>query len=133
MPILWTSSMSVGNKIVDSDHQKLFKLINIVEEELNSEKKENIENALRELENYTEEHFTREEALMKLGSYSGHFQHFKKHHNLKNQLKIIKKDILNDLNNPKNYDNLIEVLRKWLLDHVLVEDLKMRPYYKKLI
>ncbi len=123
--------MNVGNNKIDDDHKNLVQIINSIEEMLTSTKnKEEISKLLNQLAVYTKEHFTREERIMREIGYPRYFQHFKEHHKLRSQLEDIKDKIMSELQEPDTYDDLIELLRHWLLDHVIKEDLLMRPHFK---
>ncbi len=123
--------MCVGNNKIDDDHKNLIQIINSIEEMLVSTKnKEDISKALNQLAVYTKEHFSKEEQIMREKGYPAYFHHFKEHHKLRSQLEDIKDKILSELNEPDNYDDLIGLLRHWLLDHVIKEDLLMSPHFK---
>lgn len=135
MPILWVDKLSVSNDQVDSDHKTLISIINQIEKAI--ENKTDIpllKKSLNELEDYTHEHFRREESLMKSISYPHFYRHFKEHRKLVNKLEKIKRNLFDKIDNNLEIDNpdsLIDLLRNWLLDHVMKEDLLLKPYFKK--
>lgn len=132
MPIKWTEKMSVANDAIDSDHKQLIDLINTIEDCLfNSSDFEALISAMKKLEKYTYAHFEREQNIMKRINYPRHFQHFKSHHDLKNQYEQIKSRVFEDINlyhEVREKDELYDILRAWLIDHVLGEDLLMKPF-----
>jgi hemerythrin len=66
----WNSSYSVNVKRFDDDHQKLFAVINDLQEAMQSGKgSQVIERVVGELESYTRFHFSGEEALMAKTNY----------------------------------------------------------------
>jgi len=137
MAIKWVNSLSVSNTSVDNDHKHLIDIINQIEMSLQNENDEDgLKNGLKELEVYAEEHFQREEKLMKSVGYPNYYSHFKEHRDLINTLNGIKSDINKKLANKQKItepDALVDLLRHWLLDHVVKEDLQVKPYFKKLI
>lgn len=137
MAIQWTNSLSVENTSVDNDHKSLINIINQIEKAIENEMDTAaLQKGLKDLETYTHEHFSKEEALMKAVSYPNYYRHFKEHRELINKLINIKNDIFKELSDTeqiKDPAELIDLLRHWLLDHVVKEDLLMKPYLKKLI
>ena len=135
MPISWLNSMSVGNDLVDTDHKNLIQIINKFEEALENEvDSEKIASILHELDNYTVEHFKREELLMKKVNYPHYYKHFREHHNLVSQLTALKSEIILNIKKSgamETSDALVNLLRHWLIDHVFNEDLLLKPYLNK--
>lgn len=134
MAIIWRDTMEVGNVDIDNDHRQLIQIINSIEEKINSNINiEAINKTLIELEIYTDKHFGREEFIMKNRDYPRYYHHFKEHFKLKTQLSEIKRNFIADIKKKKedyNPDKLIQLLHDWLIDHVIKEDLLMRPYVK---
>lgn len=130
MPIQWRKQMSVGNLIIDLDHRYLLCLINSVEYALrHPEEGENLHSALKHLAEYAREHFDREEKIQYHIKYQYFMDHKMKHQKLLDRLDVIIKEVIDerDLNKLKEKSPVIAVLlRDWLLDHVLKEDMKMK-------
>ena len=136
MPIQWRAQMSVGNLIIDLDHRYLISLINQVEYALrHPEETENLRMALNQLSAYAREHFSREEQLQLRMQYGGYMQHKLAHQALLERLEVISSEIL-DENDPEkltaNREQITNLLREWLLDHVLKEDMRMKVELEKL-
>lgn len=135
MPILWQDNMSIGNERIDRDHRYLFCLINTIKFALNSDEHKNVVlTTIDQLELYTKEHFFREEALMLKINYPKYIDQKKEHGVLISQLSEIKdKIILVQHNMDMRYilPDLTALLRNWLLDHVLKDDMLMKPYFEK--
>ena len=76
----WRDSLSLNVPIIDSDHKKLFELLNRVRFlDLAGDEPQAIADALSELLLYTQTHFRREEKLMELGNYPGLERHRQYH------------------------------------------------------
>ncbi len=136
MAILWRDEMSVGDELIDSDHRYLICMINTVELAMVSKKPNNILMvALDQLSYYTQMHFNREEVLQEQTNYPQYSNHKKSHKDLVTQLNGIKNKISELSVNSDHYNdkvsNLVVFLRNWLLDHVIKEDLLMKPYILK--
>ncbi|MCU7937466.1 MAG: hypothetical protein KZQ99_21855 [Candidatus Thiodiazotropha sp. (ex Dulcina madagascariensis)] len=126
--------MSVGNHLVDMDHRLLICMINSVELALQSpgDDMARLEFSLDELEAYTDVHFDREERLQLKIGYTGHGDHKLLHRSLVDRLKEIRLSILK-IGDPHQLEResprLAELLRDWLLVHVLQEDMKMKTAF----
>jgi hemerythrin len=132
MNISWNNSMSVCNDALDNDHQNLIRIFNNLDECFESPTdKDTLRLELVELEKCMKLHFAREEVILSKVNYPNKHEHFEKHHDLKRQLKafITLLPFINEHNKdipPEG--NFINILRQWLTDHVLNEDLKIKPY-----
>ncbi|HIC9350652.1 TPA: bacteriohemerythrin [Campylobacter jejuni] len=122
----WNKSFSVHNAKIDAQHKKLFDLAGKVEFMLEKPiYKENLKLLLNEFFDYMKEHFYDEEKYMELIGYPELEQHKKIHKEIiKAMIKIIKNaKTTNDLK-----EKLYIVSRKWLLEHILYEDMKVEQY-----
>jgi len=130
MSILWRPQMSLGNALLDGDHRYLISLINTVELALKSAERDALVTALDQLAFYTRDHFDREEKVMRAIRYPAYEKHRQAHRDLTARLVQIRADIeavAADAAPADKIDPLIELLRSWLLDHVLKEDLLLKP------
>lgn len=136
MPIEWREQMSVANHLLDMDHRLLICKINLIEHALQApaEGMDDLRPALDELESYTEVHFDREERLQIAISYPNYSEHKWGHQELVTRLQEIKEQIL-EIDDPsqrtEQAPKLMEMLRDWLLAHVLQEDMKLKPFFLK--
>ena len=137
MPIVWRNAFSIGDPSIDANHRHLLVLINAVENVLKIEQPLSLLlTALDELEAYTREHFAREELLMINLQYARYDGHKAAHLELIEQLNDAAKPIreLGDgasqstLAVPEDVrDNLIGLIRHWLVDHIIKEDMLLKP------
>lgn len=136
MPIQWRKQMSVGNLILDLDHRYLLSLINQVEYALrHPEERETLNMAFEQLQEYAKEHFAREEHLQLRIQHRGYMQHKLAHQALLVRLAAISKRILDESDIERireQRSEITQLLRDWLLDHVLKEDMKMKPELENL-
>lgn len=137
MPIVWRNALSVGNDLIDTDHRHLLSLINRVEELLTTDQpRPDLLEAVNQLWNYTDFHFRREEQIMLRLQYSKYDDHKQAHGKLIEQLRQASRPILAPDEEASNTtdglpeetrDKVVELLRHWLVEHILREDMKMRP------
>ena len=136
MPIVWRDQMSVANHLIDMDHRLLICKINMIELALQvpGEELANLKLALDQLEDYTVKHFEREERLQVAINYPSWGDHKNLHQSLVERLQEIKAQVLEDEDSSRlatEAPRITELLRDWLLVHVLKEDMKLKPYLAK--
>jgi hemerythrin len=135
MTIEWRPAMAVGDEAIDADHRRLIDLINTVELTLQATGgKADLAATLHELSRYTQQHFEREENLMRYLNYNGLIHHRQAHRDLRVQLVKLSNDIAAakaDAVAAGEVDRLVRLLRAWLLDHVLKEDMLLRDFLAK--
>lgn len=132
MPIVWRDAMCVGHEGIDADHVRLIEIINAYEAELAHGVHERALAAiLRRLYDYAHTHFAREEQVQIDCGYPFHQAHRKEHQELLQQVQQIIRTHFIERSEPinaKSAADLAEFLRRWLTDHIIKADLRMKPY-----
>lgn len=124
----WSESFSVGLQEIDEQHKILIALINRLYSEaiLNKADKSTISSILDELIQYTIVHFSVEESLFRIFDYSEGDAH-------QNQHEQFKKSIINfqrKFEDGAQIDvELMSFLRKWLKDHIMINDKKYTSFF----
>lgn len=78
--IKWKDDLSVGLESIDTQHKELFHLINAFYNRIVEKTgKDSIMKAIIDMENYTIEHFSFEEMMMKRAGYPNIQEHIKEH------------------------------------------------------
>jgi hemerythrin-like metal-binding protein len=119
----WTQEHSVAVLRFDSDHQKLFALVNELNDAM-AEKRGRfvVVRVLRELADYARRHFAAEEAAMQRANYAGIAEHIAEHRALSAKVEEFYTDY------GESADGIpIDVLfflRDWLQQHILKTDRK---------
>ncbi len=137
MPIVWRDAFNTGNQSIDADHRHLLTLINTVENALTVEQPlGRLLTAIDKLEAYTREHFAREERLMIDLQYAKYDRHKAAHLELIEQLNHAAKPI-RELGDGASQstgtipadvrDDLVGLIRHWLVDHIIKEDMLLKP------
>lgn len=123
----WRPEFEIGISEVDLQHKNFLKLIKKVEL-LDSGKlsKINIEDILQEIIFYAQFHFRSEENLMKEFNYPEIEKHKQEHKLLSDHLLLEASELIT---NPGEYLHLHNYLLKWLLNHILEEDTKLKKYF----
>jgi len=123
--INWHDSFSVGNAIIDSQHEKWLDIINKFHTAYKNNSTEDIfDEIILELQNYTQYHFSFEEELFTKAGYKESDEHLKVH---KEFISKLNKLMVELKENKKNINlKLMIMLREWLLNHILIEDMKYK-------
>lgn len=124
----WRDSLALGAPAVDADHKRLFELLDRIRFlDLAGDDAVSIGNALSELLLYTQTHFRREEQLMELGGYPGLARHRAIHQQFTARVTEI---VARFRSQPRDFRvrELCELLAEWLVDHVLGEDMRLKPF-----
>jgi hemerythrin len=131
MTLLWRKQLSLGNESIDTDHKYLICLINTVELALRTQQNRDILlTTLEQLAEYTRIHFEREEGIMLSMRYPRYDQHKQQHQLLIRELESIRKKLeakVGDEFSPEDCDGFATLFRHWLLDHLVKEDMLMKP------
>jgi len=123
----WKPEYSVHETRLDSDHQKLFRILNSVYENImSSSEVDCILPKINELSKYTIDHFSSEEQYMKERGIPDIDGHIAKHREFTNKIEKLRQDYHN--NDLETSKDLIIVLGEWLLQHVLKEDRKYSDF-----
>lgn len=119
----WKPEYSVHEAALDSDHQKLFAILNSVYENvMSSTELDSVLPKVDELSKCTNCHFATEEQYMRKLKFPGIDGHIAKHREFTQTIETLRSRY-ND-NNLEVARELIIVLGEWLLRHVLKEDKK---------
>ncbi|MGE5516265.1 MAG: bacteriohemerythrin [Bacteroidota bacterium] len=132
MAIVWRDAMSVGQPALDGDHQMLFAIINEFEASPDFDR---AEQAARKLYKYTQEHFRREESMQQMMRYPEAEAHRQEHaHILDSLTEVVKSHFLqkDGTDQAAAIARLSELMRRWIVDHVMTTDRKMKPYLGRL-
>lgn len=131
MTIIWREAMSVSNALIDTDHRYLLCLINTVELAVRTRQPaEILHTVVGQLREYTTQHFDREERIMLAVRYSRFDHHRGQHLALIRELDEAARPVLEASDGEDRSaasDGLTGLLRHWLVDHILKEDMHLKP------
>jgi hemerythrin-like metal-binding protein len=127
---VWDESMSVGNPELDVDHKRLIGIINRLWVAEDNGNRQVIEFVLDDLVHYTEVHFKREEDMMDRGDYPDFQRHRRIHQAICQRLEEIRWEYFQGIREELRGE-ILEFLKDWLNEHILVEDMRYRPYLPK--
>lgn len=125
----WCDKYSIHNKAIDEQHKKLFELA--ANAEMISDKpihKGQVKFLLADFFNYMKEHFSDEEKYMAKIGYPDLVNHQKIHKNIiQSMIELIQN--IKSTNDLKEKLNIIA--SKWLLEHILKEDMKIEQWHQE--
>jgi hemerythrin-like metal-binding protein len=130
MAILWKEEYSIGLETIDQQHKRFIEILNKLSESfLKQDRREVIQDVLKELEEYAENHFTFEEKCFHKFNYVNTQEHENGHEIFRLQIQRIWKQL-------ENGDDLLEYemlqfMNDWLIEHILKEDKKYVECFKK--
>ena len=119
--VTWDTSFSVKVKSCDSEHRKLFYLINKLHEAMKAGQGRTIlAGIVHELDRYTQTHFLAEEALLQRAQYPNLAEHRSQHQKFVAQVKKFTDDLEKD--NLANSITVLMFLKDWLANHIKQTD-----------
>lgn len=133
MSLLWREQLSVGNNVIDSDHKYLIEIINRAEVSLSSKNRKELTVALDDLGQYSRLHFDREEKIASAVGYTQMPHLSQSHKELLGHLDQIRGEIdaMGQDWSTETVAHFTQFLRDWLINHVIKEDLLMKPTLQK--
>jgi hemerythrin len=133
MSLIWRDQLSVGNNVIDSDHKQLIEIINRAEVSLCSKNHHDLVTALDDLGQYSRLHFDREEKIASAVGYTQIPHLNQSHKELLTHLDQIRGEIdaMGQDWSTETVEHFTKFLRDWLINHVIKEDLLMKPTLQK--
>jgi hemerythrin len=121
----WKDEYSIGFPSIDTQHRKLFSLINEILEGMRAARgPKDIRDTLDELAQYAIYHFSQEEILFQEYGYRKSKEHGIAHELFMKKLEILKASTVN--NDKEAYEQSAAFLVKWLEGHILQDDMAYR-------
>jgi len=130
MALQWRQQLSVGNDLIDSDHKYLIEIINLAAQALRARDRAALNLAIDKLSSYSQAHFSREELLATAAGYPAVARLNLSHQALLEVLAGLKHEIGEHWTDAVG-DRTAAFLRDWLVNHVIKEDMLMKPYLSK--
>lgn len=126
----WNAGYETGIETIDTQHKKLVDYINRLNEGIEEGKAAMaLKVILDGLVSYTEVHFKYEENLFNKHGYENQEEHVAHHKKLVSQVVEFRDKFTNGEAEISN--DLMDFLKKWLMDHILKEDMKYVQLFKE--
>ncbi len=124
----WADQYSVGNALLDNQHQQLLAIINELHQAIRAKKGgDQLAEAVHSLITHTRSHFADEENMMAADGFPGYAEHKSVHQRLLQQVIDIE-GRLHHGSESMTPDVLCFFLNEWLLKHILEMDKQYTPY-----
>ncbi|HYE23673.1 MAG TPA: bacteriohemerythrin [Clostridia bacterium] len=125
----WNSSYSVSVEQFDTEHQKLFALVNELNDAMRAgQGRFVLRNVLDSLIAYTNQHFTAEERAMKATRFPEYEAHAEEHSRLTAQVHDFAKQF--EAGETAITIDVLYFLRDWLVNHIVTTDKKYSQHLK---
>jgi len=129
--LTWQNKFSVGIDEIDHDHKILFDLVGQFHDAYAMGKGEQaLEMLFQILLDYTTNHFSREEEMMRHFGYPGLEDHMKSHEDLKNEVEGLHTRFMNGDRGQICLD-ILGFLNNWLTFHILETDMAYQKYFSQ--
>lgn len=127
MTIVWESRLDTGIEVIDNQHKRIVAYVNQLETARRSGDKAMVIDVIEQLVDYTQSHFSFEEAMMEQAGYQ-----FLKPHQRVHEIFIrrVGEFTVRAAKGDDVVDELHSMLTKWLINHIANED---RDYSKSVL
>ncbi len=126
--IKWEEKYNLGIPIIDEQHRGLVSLINTYHYfVINGKAGAALKPTFITLDQHTKTHFLTEEDLFEQTEYPEAEQHKKIHE----KLSIEMRNVANEAAQEKDFDIVLQFLRKWWLNHIRINDVKYASHVKE--
>lgn len=127
-PISWSDDLLIGVEAIDSDHKALIGLMNAIFATA-THGSAAISNAIGQLTAYTKRHFAAEQEIMAKAGYEGLNAHVYEHEHLIFQLENMIDRLM--MMGAEGIDSsLVDLLRAWLVEHIMGFDKKFAEFLR---
>ncbi len=124
--INWSEMYAINNQVINSQHKKLFSILNRLQHDVTGKDDErSYIIAVERLWSYANYHFLEEERLMAEVGFTEIYRHTQEHRLFTQKLTHLKE--LLELDQTERSKELIEFLSNWILQHIMIEDKKILP------
>lgn len=119
----WDKTYSLNHETIDLQHQELFRIVNkLYDAFMKKEHVEVLSEILNELVSYAKYHFIQEEKYFHVYKYERTHEHIAKHNEFTKKIQEFQAEY--KTKKAAITFQLMNFLRDWLKDHILVEDKK---------
>lgn len=129
-PLEWEEKYSVGVKLIDDQHKKMFETINELIATMNTKPtNDQVSEIIKSLIEYKKYHFATEEKYFAEFNYEGAEEHKEKHALF--SVKLEEMTARNGEDAVALAFELVDFLEDWLIDHLMVTDRKYISCFKE--
>ncbi len=123
----WSGQYLIGNYLIDSEHQELFRLVNDFHSRwLEAGKPHEIAKVLNRLIAYAENHFRHEETIMAEAAFPALEAHLKEHEAMIETIFKLQKSY--EEGSLRLEMDTMKFVKSWLIQHILENDYRFRDF-----
>ena len=131
--VAWSKEYELGNDFVDSQHKRLFELVNNISAACNDgQDVKKLNETLDFLLQYTVQHFADEEAFQIKCNFPDYERHKQLHEDFKETVTEKVAEFREKGSTKYLSDTVNKIVVKWLVNHILMEDMKIGVHVKSL-
>ncbi len=121
--IEWSDEFSVGDALLDKQHQRMISIINALHEQTRQGySMYDVTRGLMEMVSYSERHFATEELKLEQAGYPDLDQQINEHEAYRDKVSRMFYPAEKDI------DELMRFVMEWWKQHILVEDMKYKSW-----
>lgn len=123
--LVWQERYNIGVEVIDSEHRKLFGILNRLFMYKTEESKSQwvCQEGIKYFKEHAMKHFTEEEQYMASIDYAGFETHRRVHDNFRTKtLPALEKELAQSSFSPNAIDHFLGVCAGWLFGHTITED-----------
>jgi len=130
--IAWDDRLLLGNEQVDTQHKRLFELLNeLVGQCLDGSNAEKLEETLDFLVNYTVSHFHDEESLQIQSKFPEYARHKQLHEDFKGTVGALTQRFMECGSSEELSNDVNKIVVRWLTGHIRQEDKKIGAHIRR--
>jgi hemerythrin len=127
----WKPEFSVSVSVIDAQHRKLFTLGQNLQDAMRAGRgREILGRCLKELVEYTKQHFAEEESLLARHNYPDLPRHRLQHSQLIKKIVGFEQEFASG--NALISIDLMDFIRDWIANHILQSDMQYADFFNKL-
>lgn len=127
--ITWNDDWNIGHPEIDEHHHKLVEMVQwLFGAIITAQGEAYVRDTLKDLVDYTEYHFRREEEIFEEHGFDQLAAHKAQHQELIKQVQTISEDIIAEGATEEISEEVYHFLKHWLADHIIKEDLKFKTF-----
>ena len=128
MALTWTKQLSVGNAVLDAEHEQSLRLIDDIQCAIETKDSQAMLRSLKQFMDCMHAHFENEERLARTVNLP-FSEHDLDHQNLRKEIQSIENELeaQNGVWHEHAVDHYADFLREWLIGHITGEDMMMKP------
>ena len=123
--LIWKDEFNIGIKIIDEEHQRLFRIINKLFALRGGETRyrRTCQEGIKYFKTHALKHFEDEETYMELIHYKDIKMHKRLHRDFREKsLPALEKELRRENYSPSSVEHFLSVCAGWLIGHTLTED-----------